>query len=125
MSTPLVAIIDDDDSIRKALTRLLASAGAKAVSFASAAAFLERRPDRLPDCLVLDVHLGGMSGFELLSRLHADQQFFPTIIITAQDDQATRDQATRAGCVGYMRKPLDAANFLQEVFAIMHRQLPN
>ncbi len=118
MASPLVAIVDDDVSVRRALTRLLETAGLRIQSFASAVEFLERGLPAKPGCLVLDVHLGGMSGFELLDRLRAQGQLVPTVLITAHDDPATRERAKRCAAA-YLRKPLDAPLLLEEILAAL------
>ncbi len=118
MTSPLVAIVDDDVSVRRALTRLLETAGLRIQSFASAVEFLERGLPAKPRCLVLDVHLGGMSGFELLECLQAQGQLVPTVLITAHDDPATRERAKRCAAA-YLRKPLDAPMLLEEIFAAL------
>ena len=69
MPSPLVAIVDDDASVRRALTRLLQSAGIRVLTYASATEFLDTGISSAPGCLILDIHLGGMSGLELLSQL--------------------------------------------------------
>ncbi len=118
MANPLVAIVDDDVSVRRALTRLLETAGLRIQSFASAVEFLERGLPAKPACLVLDVHLGGMSGFELIERLQAQGQLMPTVLITAHDDPATRERAKRCAAA-YLRKPLDAPLLLEEISAAL------
>ena len=105
--SPLVCVIDDDVSLLRALRRLLGAGGFQVKTFSSAEDFLECRNSRTPGCLVLDVHLGGLSGFELHERLVADGRRIPVVFITAHDDSATRERARRAGAVDYLRKPFD------------------
>ena len=121
MPSPLVAVVDDDASVRRALTRLLQSAELRVLTYASATEFLERETSSAPDCLILDIHLGGMSGLELLSRLRVLGQNLPVLIITAHDDAQTREAAVQAGCTAYLRKPLDARVLLEEVATAMKR----
>jgi FixJ family two-component response regulator len=102
-----VAVVDDDDSVRKALARLLHSANLCVETFASAREFLTESPDRAPGCLVLDVHLGGMSGVELHDFLAASGRIMPVIFITAHDDVQVGELARRAGPHGYLRKPFE------------------
>ena len=90
---PLISIVDDDLSVRRALRRLVQSAGYSAETFASAREFLDSSPSGRTACLVLDIHLEGMSGFELQERLAADPDPIPIIFITAHDDAATRERA--------------------------------
>ena len=107
--SPLVCVIDDDVSLLRALRRLLSASGFQVKTFSSAEDFLEcsSSSPRTPGCLVLDVHLGGLSGFELHERLVAAGRRIPVVFITAHDDAATRDRARRAGAVEYLRKPFD------------------
>ena len=104
---PVVYIVDDDASVRRALTRLLRSAGLEAAAFDSAEAFLQAGRQEQPGCLVLDVRLAGMTGLELLDQLTAAGIALPVIIITAHDDAQVRTRAARAGVVAYLRKPFD------------------
>ena len=100
----VIAIVDDDSAIRRALHRLLEANGYTVESFASARDFLDASTRRRPACLVLDVHLNG-SGFELQERLAADGMKIPIIFITAHDDDSTRrrvEQSRRC------RAPLEA-----------------
>ena len=121
MSSHLVVVVDDDASVRRALTRLLQSAGLRVITCASAAEFLATGVSSVPDCVILDVHLGGMSGLELLSQLRGSGYSLPVLIITAHDDPQTRVAAAQAGCTAYLRKPLDAKVLLEEVAAAMKR----
>jgi len=121
MPSHLVAVVDDDASVRRALTRLLQSAHLRVLTYASAAEFLDNGIGSAPECLILDIHLGGMSGLELLSRLRELGHNLPVLIITAHDDAQARESAARGGCVAYLRKPLDAKLLLEEVATAMKR----
>lgn len=99
-----VAVVDDDESIRRSFSRLLRLGGFQAVSYASAEAFLEDTKRPRFDCLVLDIQLGGMSGLELSRRLAAVNDATPVIFITAHDDPEVRSQALCGGCADYFRK---------------------
>ena len=98
-----VTVIDDDPTMLRAIERLLRAKGFDVETFASAEAFLAG-PGKAT-CLVLDIHLGGMTGIELRRRLGASGYEPATIFITALDDEATHQEATAAGCVAYLRKP--------------------
>jgi FixJ family two-component response regulator len=104
---PLISIVDDDLSVRRALRRLVRSAGYAVETFASAREFLDSSPSGRTACLVLDIHLEGMSGFELQERMAADPAPIPVIFITAQDDAATRERARQTSASAYLRKPFD------------------
>jgi FixJ family two-component response regulator len=110
---PVVAIVDDDESIQRALTRLLYAAGWQVVTFTSAEAFLQTGLQASPDCLVLDVWLPGMTGVELLEHLAATGSTRPAVIITARDDLQMRMRAMQAGAVAYLLKPLEGQELLQ------------
>ncbi len=101
-----VFVIDDDPSVRKALQRLIRSAGMIAETFASAEEFLNaKRPS--PDCLVLDLRLSGMSGLELQERLAADEEDIPIVFISAHDDALVRQRALQAGATDFLHKPFE------------------
>jgi FixJ family two-component response regulator len=101
----IVMIVDDDESIRKAVRRLMKSYGFTVETFASAEEFLGS--DRLAktSCLILDVHMPGMNGLELQKRLVASGSVVPIIFITAFTDDRARAQAMNAGAVAYLAKP--------------------
>jgi FixJ family two-component response regulator len=103
----VVCVIDDDASLLRAVQRLLGADGFTVETFPSAERFLESGHRGSAGCLVLDVHLGGMNGFELQERLVAEGTPIPVVFITAHDDLATRERARRAGAVAYLRKPFD------------------
>ena len=119
MPSPLVAVVDDDASVRRALTRLLQSAEFRVLTYTSATEFLDTGLPSAPDCVILDIHLGGISGLELLSRLRGSGYGLPVLIITAHDDAQAREAAAQAGCTAYLRKPLDAKVLLEEVATAM------
>lgn len=121
MSSHLVAVVDDDASVRRALTRLLQSADLRVLTYVSAIEFLDTGLSSAPECLILDIHLGGMSGLEMLSRLRDLGHNLPVLIITAHDDAQAREAAAREGCVAYLCKPLDAKLLLEEVATAMKR----
>ena len=106
---PLISIVDDDLSVRRALRRLVQSAGYTVETFASAREFLDSSPSGRTACLVLDIHLEGMSGFELQERMAADPAPIPVIFITAQDDAATRERARQTA-----RSPRTCASSFDE-----------
>ena len=115
-ATQLVSIVDDDRSIRRALRRLVQSAGFTAETFASAEDFLSSPFLVRTSCLVLDIHLnGGMSGFELQARLTADQVVIPIIFITANDDPSTRERVHTSGAAAYLCKPFDDHLLLEAI----------
>jgi FixJ family two-component response regulator len=108
----LVAIVDDDASMRTSIERLLRANDYATVAFASAEELLHSGVADGAIGLVLDIHLAGMSGIELRCRLAAAGSTTPVVFITADDDEKTRDQALAAGCVAYLRKPFDASHLI-------------
>jgi len=102
-----VAIVDDEDPIRRALERLLRAAGLHAQGFATGSDFLAGLGERRPDCLILDLHMPGMSGLELLRQLQAMDLRLPVVVITAFDEPGSRARCIDAGAAAYLRKPLD------------------
>jgi FixJ family two-component response regulator len=117
----LVCVVDDDPSLLRALQRLLAVGGFTVETFPSAELFLASVRRATAGCLVLDVHLGGLSGFELHERLVAEGTPIPTVFITAHDDAATRERAARAGAVAYLRKPFDDDSLISAVHLALGR----
>ena len=107
-----VAIVDDDPSVRSALARVLRTAGITVETYATAHEYLSASLDREPSCLVLDVHLGGMTGFDLHDRLLASGSGVSVLFITAHDDVPTAELERRAGPDGYLRKPFDGDQLL-------------
>jgi FixJ family two-component response regulator len=117
MAQPTVVIVvDDNASLLKSVARLLAHHGIDSRTFASAEALLESDGVQTATCLLLDIHLGGISGIELQRRLVASGSKCPVIFMTAHDDEATRNEAINAGCIAYLRKPF-ASHVLLDAIA--------
>jgi FixJ family two-component response regulator len=102
----LIAVVDDDQSVREALENLISSVGFEVNLFASAEDFLDSDKSLETDCAILDVRLPGISGLELQQRLAADGQSIPVIIITAQGDDKTQDEAVAGGAIAFLKKPV-------------------
>jgi len=100
---PSIAIVDDDPAVLKALSRLLRSHAFRARTYGSGQEFLAALPAGLPDCLIVDLQMPEMNGLELQQHLVSNGIRIPTILITAYDDVALRDQP---GLVTSLRKPL-------------------
>jgi FixJ family two-component response regulator len=109
---PVVCIVDDDESVRRALRRLVESLGMQAETFASPREFLDRDPAARTNCLLLDVQLPGMNGFELHERIAATGNTPPVIFITAHPNADSRARADRAEAVAYLEKPFDDRRLL-------------
>jgi FixJ family two-component response regulator len=121
----VVYLVDDDLSIRRALTRLLKSLRVETVVFASAEAFLQAGPWAPEACLILDIQMPGMKGWDLLEHLRAASIALPVILITAYNDAQTHDRAMQAGVVAYLRKPFDDQTLLEalrQAYEQRHRE---
>jgi FixJ family two-component response regulator len=114
---PFVYIVDDDDSVRTALTRLLRSADLAVDAFGSAEEFLSQVTDSAVGCLLLDLQLPGMGGLELQEHLAAARSPLAIIFITAHGDEATRKRAMTVGATAFFRKPLDGEVLLDAIRA--------
>ena len=111
----IVAIVDDDPSMLNAAESLLDAQGFATMVFASAEEFLDRGAANQVECLLLDIHLGGLSGIELWRRLKDSGSMLPVIFMTALDDEAMREQALNACCVAFLRKPCQARQLLEAI----------
>lgn len=116
----LVVVIEDDRASQKTLGRVLRAGGFDAAIYASAEEFLASPPPSAPIGLLLDLHLGGMSGLDLQQRLRNEGSTVPVIFITAFDDPRSREQAERLGCVAYLRKPCEAETILSLLRGLSH-----
>lgn len=112
---PMITVVDDDESVRKALNRLIKTAGYDATTYESAEAFLATNAGRISDCLILDVHLPGKSGLELQAELVESGTNCPIVFITAFDDEQTRSRAMAIGAVDFLCKPLDTERLLEVI----------
>jgi FixJ family two-component response regulator len=106
-NAPLIAIVDDETSICRALLRLLRVSHYRAESFSSPIAFLESLSEHVPDCVVLDLQMPMMTGVELQQHLLQIDDPPPVIIITAHDEPKTRERCLALGAVRYLRKPIE------------------
>jgi FixJ family two-component response regulator len=111
-SRQTVAIVEDDASFNRALERLLNASGFATQAFASAEEFLTSAKPNSHVCMILDIHLPGISGFELFDRLSGDQGRPPVIFITAEDAEIVRQEAARISGNRCLRKPLIAGELL-------------
>lgn len=115
-SNPLIAIVDDDESVCRAMKRLVRSLGMAADAFTSGQEFIdqiETTPSFQPDCVVLDVQMPGMNGLEVQERLASSGNPLPVIFITAHDETEVRDRALAAGAVAFLRKPFNDDLFIK------------
>ena len=103
---PLVAVVDDEESVRRALARMLGASQFDVDVFASGQEFLDSLRTRLPDCLILDYQMPGLTGRDVQRRLTLAQAQVPIIVMTAHDQPALREQCLADGAVAYVAKPL-------------------
>jgi FixJ family two-component response regulator len=108
----VIAIVDDDQSVREALTSLVRSLGYVAMAFECAEDLLKSRRRRSMSCVIADVQMPGMTGIELHNRLVASGEPIPTILITAFPDERSRERALQAGAIGYLTKPFSEDDLL-------------
>jgi FixJ family two-component response regulator len=114
-TTSLVYLVDDDESVRRALRRLLHSAGLQAKTFASATEFLDSGSREENACLIADIRMPGLGGLDLQRELLAKGSTIPVIFITAFDTPETRERARALGATGYFRKPVDDQAILDAI----------
>jgi FixJ family two-component response regulator len=111
----MISIVDDNDSVRESLQRLMRSVGFAVNVFASAEEFLNSDRLRYTDCLILDVRLPGMDGLELQRHLAASHSEIPIIFITSYEDDEVRARALNAGAVHYFLKPFNDQDLLDAI----------
>jgi FixJ family two-component response regulator len=122
---PLIAIVDDDASVCRALKRLLRSLGMNAETFASGQEFidcLEAMPSFRADCVILDVQMPGMNGLEVQEWLGRSTSPIPVIFMTAHDEAGVRERAMAAGAVAFLRKPFNDELLIRTLRAALERE---
>ena len=115
VASSLVAIVDDEESVRRALGRLLRSAGFDVQTFASGVEFMHSLARSSPQCLVLDLRMPHMTGFDVQGALLEARANVPVVIITGDDSPETRDMTLGRGATAYLRKPVDEAMLLDAI----------
>ncbi len=116
---PVVAVVDDDESLRRSLRNLLRSVGFGVETFASAEEFLGSAQRESTGCLVLDLRMTGMSGLDLLGHLAVADSRIPAVILTAHGDEETRRRSLQAGAVAFLDKPFRSDALLDAVRAAL------
>ena len=120
----MIAIVDDDESVRNSLVRLLQAAGWSARGYTSGLDFLENWRIDKPDCVVLDLQMPNLSGADVQRALNRAGAHFPVIIVTAHESPDAREECLRAGAAAFLRKPLDESMLLDTLFlALSSRSL--
>jgi len=121
----MISIVDDDESVRTAMERLMKAHGFLVRTFESAASLLISGQRDLTDVLIADVQMPGMTGLELHDRLLADGFSIPTVLITGHPDEAVRSRALRAGVLCYLTKPFNEAELLNCIRSAVGRHEAN
>jgi len=119
----MISIIDDSDSVRESLQRLMRSVGFAMNVFASAEEFLDSDRLRNTDCLILDVRLPGMNGLELQRHLATSHSEIPIIFITSYEDDEVRARALNAGALDYLLKPFNDEDLLDAIDAALKSKI--
>lgn len=112
---PLIAVVDDEESVRTALRRLLRAAGLDVETFSSGAEFLDSLESQPPDCVVLDLHMPRTNGFAVQTRLAETHLHLPVVVITGHDSSETQERALVGGISAYLRKPVDDQVLLEAI----------
>jgi FixJ family two-component response regulator len=120
-SDAIIAIVDDDPSVRRGLERLIRSVGWKAETFASAQEFLARPLTEAPGCLVLDLQLPGLSGLDLQQRMAEAGLETPIVFLTGHGDIPASVKAMKAGAVEFLTKPVDEKDLLKAIQEAIER----
>jgi len=117
-ASPFIVVVDDEVSICRALKRLIMSVGFEVNTFGSGVDFLESLSLRCPDALVLDLHMPGISGYDVQARLTQAGHKLPVIVITGHDTPQSRERALDAGASVYLRKPVDEKELLDAIRSV-------
>ena len=118
--TPIIVVVDDEVSICRALSRLMLSAGLRVESFASGQQLFEYLKTTTPDCIVLDLHMPQMSGFEVQNRLNQEGWHIPIVTITGHDTPESRQRVMEAGASAHLVKPVGDEALLEAVRWAIH-----
>jgi FixJ family two-component response regulator len=119
-----IAVVDDESSVRKALERLIRSAGMSVATYASGDEFLAAVALAVPDCVVLDLHMPGATGFAVQARLARLAIRVPVVVITGHDTPESRQRAVAGGAAAYLLKPVDERALLEAIVAAIEAQAP-
>ncbi len=111
----LIAVVDDEAAVRKAIARLISFAGYEVVTYGDGAQFMQSLALRRPQCVLLDLHMPVMGGAEVQARLAACGDPLPVIVITGQDSDQTRDRVLACGTSAFLRKPVDEQVLLDAI----------
>ena len=124
LSRPLIAIVDDEESVRRALSRTLRASRFDVVDFASGQEFLDSIATRVPDCVILDFQMPGLTGRDIQRRLTAAKICVPIIVVTAHDQPAVREQCLADGAIAYLAKPLRREQLIAMIMSALAESSP-
>lgn len=116
---PLIAVVDDEEAVGRALQRLLRAVGFDVAMHTSGAAFLDWLGVLSPDCVILDMHMVPLDGMEVLRRLMQRPDRPPVVFITGHDSQGVRESALAAGASAYLTKPVDGQKLIDAIHEAM------
>ena len=120
MANPhVVAVVDDEEAVRRSMERVLRAAGYGVASFAGGAELIESLPSVRPSCVLLDLEMPGLSGLDVLSHLAKQPAAVPVIIVTGRDTPQTRQRAAVGGAATYFTKPVDTSALLEAIEAVI------
>jgi FixJ family two-component response regulator len=111
-----VYVIDDDESVRKSFERLFRSANMEVKTFSSPADFLDEPLIERKSCIIIDIRMPGITGFDLQARLTTRKITTPVIVVSASDDAQARETAKKLGAISYFRKPVDDQALLDAIY---------
>ena len=114
--------MDDEDAIRRAFARLFRSAGVEVETYPSGGEFLDSLASRSHDCVVLDLHMPRLNGFDVQARLALLGSRIPVIATTGHDTEETHDRAMKGGAAAYLRKPIDEDVLLETIAAVVGKE---
>ncbi len=118
---PTIAVLDDEPEMRKALRRLLVTHGFRVELHARAEELLGSLAATTPDCILLDLHMPGITGFEVLEALAANRTATPVVVITGHDEPDTAERVRRLGVAAYLKKPVDEINLFTAIEETLSR----
>jgi len=118
-----IAIVEDDDSLRRATARLLAAYAFEVCAYASAREFLDSLKVSQPACLILDLQMNDMTGLELMQHLAGTEFRIPTIVTTAHDEPGTRHRCDLAGAFGFLLKPLHGDTLVEAIKSALSKSV--
>lgn len=119
MPAPTVAVVDDDGPVRTALSRLLRTLGYRTIEHASGEALLDSRSLHDVDCLLLDVHLPGLSGMEVIDRVRVAATKLPIVLMSGRYEVGLAERSLDAGASAFLRKPFDEADLVEAIEVAM------